>query len=125
MVAALPEDIVEARKEVAAGTEGTISDFGYYYLAQKIDSLSDKFENKLDIKIDGVRQEINSLRQEIETKIDGLKHELKAEVESVQSSLKTEITGLRQEMNSFRLWSIGTFVAVLIGALSLVISALQ
>ncbi len=119
MVVALPEEeIRQAKNEAASGQEGNMASFGYYYLAEKIDGIS----NKVDNVSEALSAKIDNVRDKLEAKIDAQRDFLENKIDGLRQEIKGEVKDLRQEMNSFRLWSVGTFITVIVSAIAFVIS---
>lgn len=141
MVVALPEEeIRQAKNEAASGQEGNMASFGYYYLAEKIDGISNKVDNvsetlsakinnvseSVTLKINNVSEtlsvKIDNVRDKLEAKIDARRDFLENKIDGLRQEIKGEVNDLRQEMNGFRLWAVGTFITVIVSAIAFVIS---
>ena len=100
----MAEDLIKSTmEEQAAGTEdGKLTDFGYYFLGQKIDTQIGELRQEMKSEINGLRSDIHGLRQEV----------------------KSEINGLRQEFANLQRWATNIFITMVVGFAGIVITIL-
>jgi len=113
-VLAMPDDvrkrtdeIIETIKQIAVSSEegeGRPLNFGYFFLAQKIDSQTDNIRQEIKTDINNLKQEvksdINNYRHEIKTDMNNIRQEMKEDINSFRKELKTDINDLRQEIKT-------------------------
>ena len=111
----MAEDLIKSTmEEQAAGTEdGKLTDFGYYFLGQKIDTQIGELRQEMKSEINGLRSDIHGLRQEVKSEINGLRQEV-----------KSEINGLRQEFANLQRWATNIFITMVVGFAGIVITIL-
>jgi len=113
----MSEDLIKKAMEEQAteSDDGRSTDFGYYHLANKIDTQMGEVRQEFKSEISGLRQEmksdINSLRQEMKSDINSLRQE----INSQGNNLSNRIDSLGGRIDSLQRWTIGTIVAIVVG----------
>lgn len=144
MIAMPEETIQQAGKEVTNGTGVGIPEFGYYYLAQRIDRLEAKMDghrdsleakiddqqNRLAAKIDDQRDKLDAKlenhRSRLEAKIDAQRDYLEGKIENkldgLRQGVKSEISTLHAEIHENTRTSRNTLAGVIITAVGVVVA---
>ncbi len=109
------EDLERAKKEVAVSSEENkeelkVSEFGYYFILKEIkDDIRERF-GTLNTKMDKLASELNTRIDKLDEKIDIVKDSLDQKIDAVRESLD-------QKIGNWKMWAIGTIIAVISTAL--------
>jgi tetrahydromethanopterin S-methyltransferase subunit G len=127
------EDLERAKKEVAVSSEENkeelkVSEFGYYFILKEIkddirerfgtlNTKMDKLASELNTRIDKLDEKIDTVEKTLNTRIDKLDEKIDIVKDSLDQKIDAVRESLDQKIGNWKMWAIGTIIAVISTAL--------